>query len=256
MPDLQSTTNPRDNQESSVLFNLRDLMRLEAERVAAEEAAARAAAGRAEQARAERERAAREAAQRAAHEAHARELEARATEDARALQREAALLRIRSEVAARERAESQRLELEHEHALQMLQRDARRSRLTQSLWALIVAIAVGGAAGYTFIVQPSLRAARDAAAAQAQKVQTLQLALSELGSARAIPPAIEVAASPVPEPAAASAAQAGPTRAKKAPKLARKPKPDATADDDLILGDGNDPLDGLPDVDEPARRSR
>ena len=92
MAAAQDTTS-----ESSVAFNLRQLLQLEDERIAHERLAVRAAHEARERARSECERAEREAAAQRARESAE---EARRAAD----EREAALLRVRLEAAARERA--------------------------------------------------------------------------------------------------------------------------------------------------------
>jgi hypothetical protein len=257
MPKLQHTHVAREADESSVLFNLRDLMRMETERIAADEAAARAAVAHAAQARAERERAAREATEREAIAARAREQEARDAEAARLRQHEATLLRIRIEAGARERAESERLALEHERALHRLQRDARRGHLTRALGVTTALVTIAAIAGYTLIVQPSLRAtqaqARAAVSAQARESQALREALARLQHERTV---AAVSRQSLPKQAQAALSPATPDPHKpltaRNPKLAR-PVRRSVADPTFItideLGEGDDPLDGLPDVD-------
>ena len=257
MPKLQHTHVAREPDESSVLFNLRDLMRMETERIAADEAAARAAVAHTAQARAERERAAREAIERKASAARAREQDAREAEAARLRQHEAALLRIRIEASARERAESERLALEHERALRQLERDARRGHFTRALGVMMVLVTIAGIAGYMLIVRPSLRAAeaqaRAAASARPREMEALREALARLehertltaASRQSLPKQAEAALSPVtPDPHKPLAA-----RNPKLVRPVRKPVAAATFITIDQLGDGDDPLDGLPEVD-------
>jgi hypothetical protein len=103
--------------ESSVVFNLRQLMQLEHERVSADEARARAVRAAQERARAERERNAREEAERAATE------------------RQAMLLRVQLQAEAVARAERERVALEHAQQLQRMQHEARRALVTRVLVA-------------------------------------------------------------------------------------------------------------------------
>jgi colicin import membrane protein len=131
--------------ESSVVFNLAEIMRLETERVAAEQTAAAEAA---EGARRERERQlalAHEEAVRMRARASARE----AAEREQALRRERdhheALLRIRLEAEAAERLEQERLDMEHARALERIALQARRERSRHAIWLLAPVCAVAGA---------------------------------------------------------------------------------------------------------------
>jgi colicin import membrane protein len=101
--------------ESSVVFNLRQLMQLEADRVAREEEAAQAECERIAQAE---------------HEAAARQqrLLAEAAERAQDV-REAARLRVRLEAQAAECAQDERLRRQHADALQRVQVQAQRARV-------------------------------------------------------------------------------------------------------------------------------
>src|SRR5262245_41089671 len=98
-------------QESSVMFNLRELVRLEEDRIAREQREVQFARDAVQRARDEQERAAREAA----------ELESkRAAEAAQRAQieRDAALLRVKLEADAAERSREQHVEQAHLAELQ------------------------------------------------------------------------------------------------------------------------------------------
>jgi colicin import membrane protein len=150
--------------ESSVLFNLRQLMELEEARVQSEAEAARAA----ELASREREAAARARTEREAAQAErARIEELRRVElDARRIEqeREAALLRVRLEAEARERAEFSRLALERDQlALQQArvsQRAGRPGAVTIALMAVAAAV-IGAAAIYAANARTQLLATAD-----------------------------------------------------------------------------------------------
>lgn len=147
--------------ESSVAVSLRELMQLEHDRVVAEESAVRVIEARAAEA-------AREAARARSVEVEcARTLERareRDAEEAAARRREAhevAMLRVRWEVEAQERAERERLALEHQRALRRLDLDVRSRRLVRALAVLLVTGVAAVALGYGVVVEPALRAAVD-----------------------------------------------------------------------------------------------
>lgn len=144
--------------ESSVLFNLQELMRIEHDRVEAEHAATRAL----EEQAAERQReqvaavARAEAEQRAAEQARERALadEAARLEVARAV----ALEQTRMAMAATERAERQRLEQQHAEAMARLA-PAPGLGLRHGILALC-AVGVIALLGYFGAVDPMLRESR------------------------------------------------------------------------------------------------
>jgi hypothetical protein len=147
------TTHHSVANESSVLFNLRQLMELEEARVQSEAEAAReaelAARERVVAARARAERAAAEVERARAEELRRVELEAARIEQ----EREAALLRVRLEAEARTRAELEQLALERERiALERAQVSHKRG--TPAVLFIALAAAVIGAAGvYASIVR-------------------------------------------------------------------------------------------------------
>jgi hypothetical protein len=142
-----------ESNSSSVLFNLRDLMRIEEERVAAEaaaEVALREAAKR--KLVAEREAAARaqEAERQAALDEQTREQREKAQADlVRDTERERVLARVRLEVETAANAERRQRELEHAQALLRLEETSRKRLTTHAtLWVAAVTVLVG-VAGYT-----------------------------------------------------------------------------------------------------------
>lgn len=160
--------------ESSVLFNLRELMDLERTRVQSEEEARRAAEAEAlarRRADAERREAAREAAERAAREAaEAAERAARDEEERRAMARREHELRLAAELEAKVRAEEVARKFEHERTL--LEIDARsRRRVSPWLLAGLAALLIGSGVGVYFGVVVPAEAERDRLAARMHDLQ-------------------------------------------------------------------------------------
>jgi hypothetical protein len=168
--------------ESSVTFNLRDLLRLERERVEEAERTARvqaraeadvqaeASARLARQEADERERQ-REHAEAVAHiqREAANEAHVRAT-----LRREATLQQVRAEVDAWERTEHARLRLEHERKLQELGLSLEASRgargLRSPMWLSALAMAAMAVLAHTTLIAPAQDAA-ERAHAQARSAE-------------------------------------------------------------------------------------
>lgn len=198
-----------DAADSSVLFNLRQLMKLEEERVAGEADALRLA---------------REAAD-AEAQAVVEAAECRAQSEREALQRatverEAALLRVQLEAAAAERAREQRLNEAHARELASLQADAARRRagaLRRVGVVFAVAAALAGAGQWVALertdrARGAAQAALTLTAAQARELADLRARLS---SAQA--EAAQWAATRE-QPTAATAPQV-PQRVDRAPRL-------------------------------------
>lgn len=253
-----------DAPESSVLFNLAELQRMERDRVAAETAAAREAErlreheARAARAAEEREALARAQQARAAHE--------QAERDRRERERahEAALLRTRLEVEAAARAEQERLAREHEQRLRALDAEARAQRGVRRLQlALVAMLAVGGTA-YGLLVAPALAgaheqrlAALDVAARHARERADLEARSAELERriAQAEREAMEATtdeATPGATPGPTRPSKAASQRQRREARTGRRPRPSTTrgaATRDDPLGDldleGDDPLDGM-----------
>jgi hypothetical protein len=158
-----------DPRQSSVLFSLAELMRIEERRV--EEEHASAARRRAERERARRDAEARRAAEEAeralAAEARARaEAEARRAEDAaEEARRLAAIERARLEVEARHAADVAEQRQRHERELAALRNDADKQRLRRNILGIVVvaALTLGGLVGiYVGKIRPDAEAERRA----------------------------------------------------------------------------------------------
>lgn len=251
------------DQESSVLFNLGEVMRLEQQRVAEEEARARRTIRDAqEQREAERARAwAKQAAEVADRKAAEREAERDAVAWRTRLQteREAALLQVRLQVEAEARLRAERLALERDVAL----RDS-GSTGGRGGWVVAGLAVVGLATGAWFFFVDHARGEAERARAVSERVaraaqaeaSRIDALTRELGSLRAVREASATAPpSPVaPSPSAGegsrsttgarshrrprSRARVGPGRATRRP--ARKGDPLSGLDDD-----DDDPLRGL-----------
>ncbi len=144
-----------EEQESSVLFSLKELMSLEEERIKSEEEERRAAAAAAEQARLEAEQRARaeEAARLAAEEEHRRVEDQRAREQAARLQaiQQAELLKAQQEAEQQARMQAMAAQQQHEQRLAALKHDKAKKRLR---WALIggITVVLLGGSGAGFLV--------------------------------------------------------------------------------------------------------
>jgi hypothetical protein len=139
--------------ESSVLFNLRQLMELEEARVQSEAEAAREAESAARErvlaARAREERAAAELERARAEELRRVELEAARLEQ----EREAALLRVRLEAEARARAELEQLALERERIALVRAQVSRKRGAPTVLLIAFAAAAISVVGVYASIVR-------------------------------------------------------------------------------------------------------
>jgi len=243
LSDMTSST-----QESSVLFNLRQLMQLQDERVAAEEHAMRE--------------------QRAAQaEAQQREREARAERERQAqLEREAALLRLQLEAAAAQRARDAEQERAHAlqleaaaaqrardtdqeraHALQLARLPSRTGRLPQHAALLLSALSCVGALWLADAhAGAAAQQAQAAAAEQARELEAVRRQVKQLLAA-AQPAAVHVS----PAPTQAQAARSTPpvARIKPGPQRVRgKPKPphEGSQQGELDVDlESKDPLQGL-----------
>lgn len=239
------------NNETSVLFNLQELMRIEQERVLAEAAAERAAHEAMERQRTERERrladevarAQREEAQAQRERELARERSVIESDTARAT----ALLKVQLEMEANERAERQRRELEHARALSLIGAERQGRGSGRALAWLLIGTLLVAALGYFGVLSPLLRDSR------AREVEALELALQH---ARELSALREQAAQPLPvldSPAAAVAEPVEvsvPARVEKTPrkgmgrtKVARHHVTTETVD--VLDSEDEDPLIGL-----------
>lgn len=248
-------------EESSVLFNLNEIMRLERDRVSAEEAAVRAAeahalAEREARIREQRERVAREQAA-TEHAAAERERIAREAAQAQEHERAAALLRVRLEAEATQRLADQQLELAR--TVQLHELEAARQKTRASWWmaSALVGLCVASGAAYAYVLEPALRSAHDRSAAldrltadAAEQTAALSRQMEDLRAAQA-------RAAQAPKPAELTASQPVPaTKRSLPPRKQPSAKPVATtADADLVLDcDEDDPLCGLNP--EPAAKRR
>jgi hypothetical protein len=240
---------------NSVVFNLREIMQLEHERVAAERAAARAAEERVARGRVEAERRAAE---------RERAVERERLQDAERAEREraAAVLRTQLEAQAAERAERRRIELDHARELERLRLERRGRRGTVLAFGMVAALLAGGAAAYLAVLQPRLQRARARetaatmlAANRARELAGLRERLTELDAQPAMP-ATRSRATDVTQPNAVGPTAPKPRLAGRS--LARRPvhPPGTFVTLEPLDGENDDPLWGLeahPDA-EPARR--
>jgi colicin import membrane protein len=237
--------------ESSVLFNLRQLMELEEARVQSEAEATReaelAARERVVAVRAREERAAAELVRARAEELRRVELEAARIEQ----EREAALLRVRLEAEARGRAELERLALERER-LALERAHVSRQRATPAVLLIALAAAAIGAGSIYASVAPQPKAAtghvdKSVVSAslfteQARELEVLRAKVARLTAQTLVevqrPNTSTSAATATPKP-----------RLRKVVLTAGRVSP--KADDEIDLGsDDRDPIWGL----EPRRR--
>lgn len=156
-------------EESSVLFSLKELMTIEEDRIKTEEQETARAAAEAERARLEAERQAREAeeARKRAEEERRRAEEQRRREEAARLEaiQRAEVEKARAEAEQRARLEAMTAQQEHERQLAALNQDKGKKRLRNILIAgAAVVVLGGGTAGY-FV----WKNAEENAAIQAQK---------------------------------------------------------------------------------------
>jgi len=175
-----------EEKESSVLFNLRELMGIEESRVREEEEE------RLRREAAERERIAAEAAKRQEEEAaqlraeeearQAEERRAREEEERALREREEAELRVRLEQTAREKAESHRRMLDHERELAAISAQQRKGVHPGLLAAAAVLVLGLGAGSYFGVYKPAVE--RREAAALAAKMEA-ERAAREAEEARA-----------------------------------------------------------------------
>jgi hypothetical protein len=246
------------NNESSVAFNLENLMQLEQERVAAEQAALRAE--REAQAKQERER----EREREQEREEQRTREARRVEETRrahddeaavtlALRREAALREVRADVEARERVEQRRLSLEHERKLQAMQVEARGAWWARTLGATCVVLVLAGGAAYAVQLKPALQAARaelsrerGVAEARARELNALRREVAERRASGTTTSAHTSAVSTVrATPLTAAGSDARPPVKPKTRPVVRKVPPAGPPPDDGLGEDSTDPLGDL-----------
>jgi len=254
-------------EDSSVLFNLNEIMRLERDRVDAEAAAVRAAEANAQ---AEREARAREARERvlreqAAAEECVRERERMALELAREqeAQRAATLLRVKLEAEAKQRLEQQELELLHAQRLHEVAVEQRSKRTQFGIATALIAVCLGAGATYNYVLEPALRAAHDRSSAldqltaeAAAQTQALTRQMQELAELRAQSAATTSTPSLTPSQvnAGSGTKTARPTKRVPAVKAGAQAKPDTSLD--TLDRNNDDPLWGLGSDSAPKRKRR
>lgn len=257
-------------EESSVLFNLQEIMRLERDRVSAEEAAVRAAqanaiAEREARAREQRERVTREqtAREHAAAERARRVLEAAQAEET---ERAAALERIRLEAEAQQRIVDRQLELARAEQLHSIAAEDRKKRASWVMASALVALCLASGAGYAYVLEPALRSARERSAAldrmtadAAAQTEALNRQMQELMNLRATSTSAQAPANDL---TASQVEQLKPRPKRLAEPSVRKPErattetiSGATALDALDDAN-NDPLFGLGAEGTPKRKRR
>jgi len=251
-----ANTNTSDRIDTSVLFNLQELMRIEAERVQADATAERAVRERRlrqQQESEQRAAAAHEAAQRHDREQQQRAQEAQVAENNA---REAALLAVRLKIEAEQRLESQQRELEHVRVLELAVAQASGpSPWRQALWVLAVtaSLVVGG---YVALVAPMLTQLR---VAEAHAVAMTAAHATELARLReqaatqpgAVADPVEAVPVPVDDTVVVPPPMARRTRPSQVdrPREAAAPVPAI----DVLDSDDDDPLIGLGDLGAMAR---
>lgn len=250
-----ANTNTSDRNDTSVLFNLQELMRIEAERVQADARAERAVREhrlRQQQESEQRAAAAHEAAQRHDREQQQRAQEAQVAENNA---REAALLAARLKIEAEQRLELQQRELDHVRALELAAaRASGPSAWRQALWVLAVTASLV-VAGYVALVAPLLNQMRlsEADAVALTAAHEAELArLREHAATRPVDVAEALEAVPVPvdkvEAPPAAAKRTRPSQVDR-PRQAVAPVPAI----DVLDSDNDDPLIGLGDLGAMAR---
>ncbi len=158
--------------ESSVLFSLKELMTIEEDRIKTEETDRQAAAAEAERARLEAERLAREAeeARKNAEEQRRLQEEQRMREEAARLEaiKQAEIAKAKQEAEARARMEAMAAQQEHERKLTALTQDKTKKNLRNALiiGGLLVLV-IGGTAGY-FVYKGKIESDAALAAQQAE----------------------------------------------------------------------------------------
>jgi len=253
-------------EESSVLFNLQEIMRLERDRVSAEAAAVRAAranaiAEREARLRDEREQAAREQAARE-HAAAERERQVQQAARAEETERAATLLRIRLQAEAQQREADRQLELARTAQLHSIAAEERKKRASWVMASALVALCGASGAGYVYVLEPALRASRERSAAldrltadAAAQTAALNRQMQELKTLRATSASDQAPANDL------TGSQVGPAKRIKRVVPPRKPErtTQAIANDTALdgLGDSNnDPLFGLGSEATPKRKRR
>lgn len=234
--------------ESSIVFNLEEIMNLERERVQAEAAAARAAEQRERDARQHAALAARELEQSVAEQAEARQRAEHQSAQRAEDEHQARLLQLRIDAESAERLERERLGLEHQRTLSRMQTEVGRGQMVRGLSAVVGLLAAGLIAAHVVLVQPALSEARERVAEAERRMATGAHENSELRRRiLQIQATMPSAADPAPvAPETSPSAVAAPTRK---PTRGKPPRPRPARRHDREL-DGldatdDDPLTGL-----------
>lgn len=263
-----------EQKESSVLFNLKELMSLEEERIQTEQAEAQRRIEEESRRKAEEAslRLAEEEARRKAEEESRLDAERREREEAerRQREREASELRVRLETEAQLRTKEQERQLQHELHLKQLESQQRKGIPPLVVVAAALITAAGLAYGYYGIYKPE-QARIAAAVVEKERVAQLQALerqrsadafaqkeresdrlaeekrrVEDVARIRAEQQAIArkaAAAAGDNEPGARGHAGKG-----KPDKGAKDQKPDKTGKDPATKGSDDDPLKGLDDL--------
>lgn len=258
-----------EQKESSVLFNLKELMALEEDRIQTEEVEAKRKADDEARRRADEEariKAEAEAKRRAEEDARlAAERSAREEEETRLREREEAALRVRLDAEARSRAEEQQRQLEHERKLREI--EAQKKGIPPIALAAVVLLAIGGlAGGYYGVYLPGQQRAQAQVAEKerlarmrAEETQRIadELAAKEREAARLAEEKKLAEAEARAKTAEAAAAQASARPSAPAGSSSDGPRParrakheraEASGGSEPKRGGGDDPLAGLDDL--------
>jgi hypothetical protein len=251
--------------ESSVMFNLAELMQLESERVSAEQESARVTAQRAAQAQDEMRRTEREMAERVAAQA-AQQAQASLHEAQRLeAEREACLLRVRMQVQAQQRAADEQAQRHHARLLHQIDAQHGAVRAARTHRTIVLVIVACGLGGYFGFIEPAVRAsradamfARREAAANRAESAALRRQLTDAHAARiahASPTNALTARPRVDAPATPNTPRAL-GRPKKSTRTANLGVHQAASDPGVLGGFddvSDDPLGGLPETDMAVR---
>lgn len=243
--------------ESSVVFNLREIMQLEHERVVAEQSAARAAEEQVARARLVSER-------RAAERTRAAERERMQDAERAERERAAALLRAQLDADAAERSERHRRELDHARDLERLRLERRGRRHAAFALGACAVILAGGVAAFFAVLQPRLQVARareaEASMLAANRARELASLRERLAALDAQPPAV-VPTSRTPEATRTSTSTPIGTAAK--PRISARTSPQRAVQPanpapalESMNDDDDDPLWGLEPRPESKRDRR
>ena len=251
-----------DENEASVLFNLKELMNPEEERIESEDEVERQRMDDEERQRKEGEerlRAEEEARRQAEEDVVAAAAQAKRDEEERILQdREGAALRVKLDAEAAERAETNTKQLAHDMKLKELESKRRKGTHPAVLAAIVLLALGGGGYGWFGFYVPAQEAAaaevREAEMKIAEAAKASQVAADEAAKARetaeaALADAMKRADSAEIAAAKVKLAQANSAVAKAPRKARRKVKRPSAGDGKTAAkkpqSSGDDPLAGL-----------